>query len=429
MTFEEILDQVLAMLQRRGRVSYRTLMRQFALDEADLEDLKEAILFAHPQVVDEAGRGLVWTGDTGAVPLPAPAPPQPVDQPATPLPRPGQTAVPSPEPYTPDAERRQLTVLFCDLVDSTVLARQLDPEELREVVRAYQDTCAKVIARYEGHIAQYLGDGLLVYFGYPLAHEDDAQRAVRAGLGMIEAVGQLNTRLGQERGVQLAVRLGCHTGLVVVGEVGSGTRQEQLALGETPNLAARLQGLAAPNTLVISAATWQLLRGFFACQSLGAPLLKGFAQPLEVYQVLSESTARSRLDAAGSTGLTPLVGREQEVGLLRERWAQVKDGLGQVVLLSGEAGIGKSRLVQVLQEHVASEPQAWLTPCQCSPYYQNTALYPLIDLLERVALRFEREESSAAEAAQTGGLPGAVWPAAGRGRAALCHPPLPAIDG
>ena len=192
-----------------------------------------------------------------------------MDQPATPLPRPGQTAVPSPESYTPDAERRQLTVLFCDLVDSTVLARQLDPEELREVVRAYQDACAKVIARFEGHIAQYLGDGLLVYFGYPLAHEDDAQRAVRAGLGMIEAVGQLNTRLEQERGVQLAVRLGCHTGLVVVGEVGSGTRQEQLALGETPNLAARLQGIAAPNTLVISAATWQLLRGFFACQSLG----------------------------------------------------------------------------------------------------------------------------------------------------------------
>ena len=208
MTFEEILDQVLAMLQRRGRVSYRTLMRQFALDEADLEDLKEAILFAHPQVVDEAGRGLVWTGDVGTVPLPAPAPPQPVDPPATPLPRPGPTAPPSPEPYTPDAERRQLTVLFCDLVDSTVLARQLDPEELREVVRAYQDACAKVIARFEGHIAQYLGDGLLVYFGYPLAHEDDAQRAVRAGLGMIEAVGQLNTRLGQERGVQLAVRLG-----------------------------------------------------------------------------------------------------------------------------------------------------------------------------------------------------------------------------
>jgi AAA ATPase domain len=180
---------------------------------------------------------------------------------------------------------------------------------------------------------------------------------------------------------------------VVVGEVGGGTRQEQLALGETPNLAARLQGMAAPNTLVISAATLQLLGGFFACQSLGTRLAKGIAQPLDVYQVLYESTARSRLEVAGNTGLTPLVGREQEVGLLRERWAQVKDGLGQVVLLSGEAGIGKSRLVQVLKEQVASEPQAWLTPCQCSPYYQNTALYPMIELLERVALRFDREES------------------------------------
>src|SRR4029453_15961653 len=233
-----------------------------------------------------------------------------------------------------------------------------------------------------------------VYFGYPRAHDDDAQRAVRAGLGMVEAMGQLNTRLARERGVSLAVRLGIHTGQVVVGEIGVEAKREQLALGETPNLAARLQGLAAPNTLLISAATLQLLGGFFVCQSLGTPLLKGFAQPLEVYQVLYESMARSRLEAIGSTGLTPLVGREQEVGLLQERWAQVKDGVGQVVLLSGEAGIGKSRLVQVLKEHVATEPQAWLTPCQCSPYYQNTALYPMIDMLERVAPRFDREEST-----------------------------------
>jgi TOMM system kinase/cyclase fusion protein len=296
--------------------------------------------------------------------------------------------------HPPEAERRQLTVLFCDLVDSTALATQLDPEELREVVRAYQEACAKVIGRFAGHIAQYLGDGLLVYFGYPRAHEDDAQRAVRAGLGMVEALGQLNTRLGQERGVQLAVRLGIHTGLVVVGEVGGDTRHEQLALGETPNLAARLQGMAAPNTVVISAATVPLLGGFFACQALGPHRLKGFAQPLQVYQVLYESTARSRLEAAGTSGLTPLVGREQEIALLLERWGQVKEGSGQVVLLSGEAGIGKSRLVQVLMEHVAAEPQAWLTPCQCSPYYQHTALYPMIDLLERVVLRFDREESA-----------------------------------
>jgi TOMM system kinase/cyclase fusion protein len=392
-TFEEILDQALAMLQRRGRVTYRTLQRQFNLDDAALEDLKEALLYAHPHVADDPGHGLRCRGETTSTPPLVAAASQPAARLAAEDLHSTQTEPSLSGPRTADAERRQLTVLFCDLVDSTVLASQLDPEELREVVRAYQDTCAKVIARFEGHTAQYLGDGLLVYFGYPYAHEDDAQRAVRAGLGMVEAIGQLNTRLGREGDVQLAVRLGIHTGLVVVGEVGGGGRQEQLALGETPNVAARLQGIAAPNTLVISAATSQLLGGFFACQSLGTLLLKGVAQPLEVYQVLYENTARSRLEAAGRIGLTPLVGREQEVGLLLERWAQVTEGLGQVVLLSGEAGIGKSRLVQVLTEQVATEPQAWLIPCQCSPYHQNTALYPLIDLLERVTLRLEREES------------------------------------
>jgi TOMM system kinase/cyclase fusion protein len=390
MTFEELLDQAIDLLQRRGRVTYRTLKRQFQLDDDVLEDLKEELIYGQLLAVDEDGRVLVWTGGANAPPGSIASPsPQEERYAASSTPASSSSAA----PHTSEAERRQLTVLFCDLVDSTVLASQLDPEDLREVVRAYQEACAKVITRLEGHIAQYLGDGLLVYFGYPLAHEDDAQRAVRTGLGIVEALGQLNTRLAQERGVSLAVRLGIHTGLVVVGEVGGGTRQEQLALGETPNLAARLQGIAAPNTVVISAATHQLLGGFFACQSLGTQLLRGLAQPIEVYQVLYESMARSRLEAAGSTGLTPLVGREQEGALLRELWMQVKDGLGQVVLLSGEAGIGKSRLVQVLKEHVATESQAWLTPCQCSPYYQHTALYPMIDLLERVALHFEREES------------------------------------
>ena len=308
MDFVAVVDQVIALLRQRGRVAYRTLKRQFQLDEEAIEDLKIELIDAQHLARDEQGGILVWLGDPGPQLHPSALP-----EGALP-----QTLPPAATPYTPEAERRQLTVLFCDLVDSTRLASQLDPEDLREVVRAYQDTCAKVIARFDGHIAQYLGDGLLVYFGYPLAHEDDAQRAVRAGLGMVEALGQLNTRLTQERGVQLAVRLGVHTGLVVVGDVGGGSRQEQLALGETPNLAARLQGIAAANTLVISAATFHLLGGFFACQPLGTSVLKGFAQPLALYRVLYESMARSRLEAVGSAGLTPLVGREQEIGLLQD---------------------------------------------------------------------------------------------------------------
>jgi class 3 adenylate cyclase len=305
-------------------VSYRALQRQFALDDALLADLKAEILYTHHPVVEDGDRGLIWAGDPDTPAEPATLLPQRAALQDT------RTELPPATPHPREAERRQLTVLFCDLVDSTGLASQLDPEELREVVRAYQEACAKVIARFDGHIAQYLGDGLLVYFGYPLAHEDDAQRAVRTGLGIVDALGQLNTRLEQEglrpaptqsrqRGVHLAVRLGIHTGLVVVGEVGGGTRQEQLALGEPPNLAARLQGLAAPNTLVISAATYQLLGGFFACQALGPRPAKGFTQPLEVYQVLYESTARSRLEAAGSTGLTPLVGRGCESAGCRSR--------------------------------------------------------------------------------------------------------------
>jgi class 3 adenylate cyclase len=289
MDFFAVVDQVIELLRSRRRVSYRALKRQFALDDAYLDDLKAEIIEVQQLAVDQDGTVLVWTGDGGA--RQELSPPQLVD---------AQQPQRRAESRAPDAERRQLTVLFCDLVDSTVLASQLDPEEWREVVRAYQDTCAKVIQRFEGHIAQYLGDGLLVYFGYPSAHEDDAQRAVRAGLGMVEALGQLNLRLAQERGVSIAVRLGIHTGQVVVGEIGGEAKHEQLALGETPNLAARLQGIAAPNTLVISAMTSQLLGGFFACQSLGTPLLKGFAQPMQVYQVLYESMARSRLEAAGS---------------------------------------------------------------------------------------------------------------------------------
>lgn len=290
-----------------------------------------------------------------------------------------------------NAERRQLTVMFCDLVDSTTLSEMLDPEDLREVIRRYQDTCNKIIRRFDGHIAQYLGDGLLVYFGYPQAHEDDAQRAVRAGLAIVEAVSHLNPRLQEQWKVALSVRVGIHTGLVVTGEVGEGSTREKLAIGETPNIAARLQGEAKPNTVIVSAATYRLIAGFFACHELENLTLKGFSKPMDACQIDHLSTARNRLDPL-SKGLTPIVGREQETNLLFECWQWVKEGMGQVVHLHGDAGMGKSRLVNVLEEHVAQDPQAWLTPCQCSAYHQNSAFYPVIDLLERFALKFEPDD-------------------------------------
>ena len=377
MTFEEVLDQAMAMLQRRGRLTYRTLKLHFQLDDEHLEALKDELIYGQRLAVDEDGRVLVWTGGADLPPNATP----PVLQPAQPS-APQAVAAPAAPPPA-DAERRQLTVLFCDLVDSTRLASQLDPEDYREVVRAYQQTCAEVIQRFEGHIAQYLGDGLLVYFGYPQAHEDDAQRAVRTALDMVQAMGTLNHRLAQEQGVRLAVRVGIHTGLVIVGEVGGGSRQEQLALGETPNLAARLQGLAAPDTVVVSAATFRLVRGYFTAQELGAHSLKGVTAPVQVYRMLRESAAQSRLDIAGPSGLTPLVGRESEVLLLLERWAHSQDGRGQVVLLSGEAGIGKSRLVEVLRERVIGQGATRMV-FRCSPYHQQSALFPVIEHVQRV---------------------------------------------
>src|SRR6516165_1188795 len=380
MTFEEILDQATAMLQRRGRVSYRTLTLQFHLDAESLAALKEELIEVHHLAVDQDGRMLVWTGEASTTPvLPSPQPSQQARQQED---QPPQMVSPAP-PRSADAERRQLTVMFCDLVDSTKLSAQLDPEEYREVVRAYQGACSEVIQRFEGHIAQLLGDGLLVYFGYPHAHEDDPQRAVRTGLGILATMGDLNKALQQTKGIQLGVRLGIHTGLVVIGEMGGAGRSESLALGEVPNVCSRIQGLAAPNTMAVSEATYRLIQGYFECQDLGAQTLRGVAEPVAVYRVLSASGVYSRLDVAQARGLTPLVGRESEVTLLLERWEQVKAGHGQVILLSGEAGIGKSRLVQVLKDHVAHEPHTrW--ECRSSEYYQNTALYPLIELFQRL---------------------------------------------
>jgi class 3 adenylate cyclase/predicted ATPase len=388
MDYEELVTKVIELLQREKRVPYRVLKRRFALDDDYIEDLKIDLIEAKRLAVDENDRILVWIGTAQEVTAPSaqPTQPPPVQAQPSPLIAPHPTASPS-----PDAERRQLTVMFCDLVDSTKLSSQLDPEVYREVVQAYQRVCSEVILRYNGHIAQLLGDGLLVYFGYPQAHEDDPQRAVRTGLGILAALGDLNQELHQAKGIQLAIRIGVNTGLVVIGKMGGAGRQEQLALGEVPNIASRIEGLAAPNTLVMSDTTSRLVQGYFDCEALGEQTLRGVAEPIAVYRVLQESGARGRLDVAMTRGLTPLVGRESEVTLLQERWEQAKAGQGQVVLLTGDAGIGKSRLVQVLKDHVANEPHVrW--ECRSSEYAQNSALYPVIDLFQRI-LRFQAEDT------------------------------------
>ena len=283
--------------------------------------------------------------------------------------------------------------MFCDLVGSTDLAGRLDPEDLREVVRAYQETAATVIQRYEGHIAQYLGDGLLVYFGYPRAHGDEARRAVHTGLGIVAALETLNHQLQTKYGVQLAIRIGIHTGSVVVGQMGGGGRHEHLALGETPNIAARLEGLALPNTVVISPVTARLVADTFILETTGPQELKGVPDPMEVWRVCGLRDAhQERLE--GTTpedGTLLLVGRDEEIGLLRRRWAQSQEGLGQVVLITGEAGIGKSSLVNVIRAQVAQERRPRIT-FRCSPYHTNSALYPVITHLHQL-LQFERDDA------------------------------------
>ncbi len=277
------------------------------------------------------------------------------------------------------AERRHVTVMFSDLVGSTALSARMDPEDLREVISAYRKCVAETVRRFDGFVAKYMGDGVLVYFGYPRAHEDDAERAVRAGLELIAAVTGLESRAA------LQTRVGIATGLVVVGDlIGSGEAQERGIVGETPNLAARLQGIAEPNTVVIADSTRRLLGNLFELEDLGRRDLKGIAGPARAWAALRASSVESRFEALHATGLTALVGREEESELLLRRWSRTKTGEGQVVLLSGEAGIGKSRLTAALLERLATEPHTRLRYF-CSPQHTDSALYPIIGQMERAA--------------------------------------------
>jgi class 3 adenylate cyclase len=277
------------------------------------------------------------------------------------------------------AERRQVTVMFSDLVGSTALSARMDPEDLREVISAYQKCVAETVQSFAGFVAKYMGDGVLVYFGYPQAHEDDAERAVRAGLKLVAAVSDVKTH------APLKTRVGIATGLVVVGDlIGSGASQEQAIVGETPNLAARLQGVAKPNSVVIAESTRKLVGNLFELEELGARDLKGIAGPVSAWAALRPASVESRFDALHASGLTELVGRDEELELLLRRWSKAKTGEGQVVLLSGEPGIGKSRLMAALMERLANEPHTRLRYF-CSPPHTDSALYPIISQMERAA--------------------------------------------
>jgi class 3 adenylate cyclase len=305
---------------------------------------------------------------------------------------PADAAPTSPAPRVETgAERRQLTVMFCDLAGSTALSSRLDPEDLREVLGAYHAAVAEVVAGFDGYVAKYMGDGVLVYFGYPRAHEDDAERAVRAGLALAERIDQLRSGAGA-----LASRIGIATGLVVVGDlIGAGDAQERGVVGETPNLAARLQEMAPANGVIIAESTRRLLGDLFEYRDLGTTEVKGLDAPVAVWQVLRPSAVQSRFEALRSAALSPLVGRDAEIELLLRPWARAKEGEGQIVLISGEPGIGKSRLTAALQERLSGEPYTRLGYF-CSPHHRDSVLHPFIAHLEHAA-GFAREDGPAAK--------------------------------
>ena len=377
MNFDDILDASIELLRKRQRITYRTLKRQFSLDEEGLEDLKHELITGQRVAVDEGGEVLVWKEGAQHVPK-------------APLARPSAPAlVKAEEPSVqPLAERRQLTVLFCDLVGSTALSGTLDPEDLRNLVSTYQAASDTAIQRFDGYVAQYLGDGILAYFGYPRTHEDEAERAIRAALEVVDSMEQVSLSTERSHGSRLAVRIGIHTGTVVVGQMGTGAGRQQLALGEAPNVAARVQGLAEPGSILISDVTYQMVRGQFETVDLGPHTLKGVAEPMRVHRVRAERQGLGFEEGH----LREMVGRSVELSALRAAWESVTQGEFRAVLLSGEAGIGKSRLARaVVDDLVCGRPHLLL---RCSAYHHSTAFFPISEYLER-RLRFQREDEPA----------------------------------
>jgi class 3 adenylate cyclase/predicted ATPase len=398
--FSYAFHAAIGLLVIEGRVSYRRLQAEFDLNDTQLDALRFELTEVKGLAVDQGGQVLVWAGNGSAMidhahrpalaarptlRLAEPAPHEDAAQTASPQ----RLAAPPPaEPVASDAERRPLTVMFCDLADSTALSRKLDPEDLQDVIRAYRERCTAIIREYEGFVAKYMGDGILVYFGYPKSLERNVERAIRTGLAIVEAMAALNAELGQAKGIDIAVRIGVATGLVVVGEiVGEGLAQERTVIGEAPNVAARLQSVAPRNGIVIGALTKEIAGDVFVYEDLGAHEVKGIAGLVKAFGVtgLRAQAAEDDAEDEAAEGAPTLVGRDEEIGLLRRAWQSTKDeGRGQIVLVSGEPGIGKSTLVNTLRALVRAEGLMRIT-YRCSAYHTNSALYPMIEHIRRIA--------------------------------------------
>ena len=401
MTFEEILDHAIAMLQRRGRVTYSTLKRQFQLDDAALEDLKNELIEGQRLAVDERGNVLVWKGDTASAATPA----------ATPAPVQAQ----APHTYTPpylaekiltsrsalEGERKQVTVLFADLKGSTELIEGLDPEEARTLLDPALHVMMGAVHRYEGTVNQVLGDGIMALFGAPVAHEDHAVRACYASLAMQAAMQRYAAEVRRSHGLEMQARVGLHSGEVVVRSIGNDLHMDYSAVGQTTHLAARMEQLATPGSIRLTAATLRLAEGLVQVNALGQFPVKGLTEPVEVFELVGASAIRQRLQASAARGLTRFVGRQQELAALQQALAQAGAGHGQIVALVGEAGVGKSRLVY---EFLRSHPtQGWLVLESSSVSYgKATPYFPIIDVLKRYAHVEEHDDSRTVRAKTTG---------------------------
>jgi class 3 adenylate cyclase/tetratricopeptide (TPR) repeat protein len=401
MTFEEILDQAIAMLQRRGRMTYRTLQRQFALDEDALNDLKDELLYAHPEVRDDAGRGLVWSGEPSTAP------------PATSAP--AATPEQAPLTYTPpylaekiltsrsalEGERKQVTVLFADLKGSMELLAARDPEEARQLLDPVLERMMAAVHRYEGTVNQVLGDGIMALFGAPLAHEDHAVRACYAALAMQDAVGRYAAEVRRAQGFAVQMRVGLNAGEVVVRTIGNDLHMDYSAIGQTTHLAARMEQLARPGTTLLTAETLRLVEGLVQVTALGPVPIKGLDAPVEVYELVGASALRGRFQARVAGGLTRFVGRDTELATLRQTLEQAGAGQGQVVAVVGEAGVGKSRLVYECVH--AHHTQGWQVLESTSVSYgKATPYFPVIDLLKRYSHVEERDDTRTICAKMTG---------------------------